>query len=55
MNVINYTDFRLNMKKQLDSICENNDLLINNRPDNKNIELISLKAYNALQETLHIL
>lgn len=55
MNVINYTEFRLNMKKQLDMVSDNNDLLIINRPDNKNVVLISLDEYNAIQETLHIL
>lgn len=55
MNVINYSDFRLNLKSRLDSVYDSNDLLIINRPDNKNVVLISLQEYNSLQETLYIL
>ncbi|MDX2189474.1 MAG: type II toxin-antitoxin system Phd/YefM family antitoxin [Bacteroidota bacterium] len=55
MQVINYTDFRQNMKKRLDMVSDNNDLLVINRPDNKNVVMISLEEYNAIQETLHIL
>lgn len=55
MNVVNYTDFRLNLKKRLDAVSDSNDLLVINRPDNKNVVLISLQEYNALQETLHVL
>ncbi len=55
MNVVNYTDFRLNLKKRLDDVSDSNDLLIINRPDNKNVVLISLLEYNSLQETLHVL
>jgi antitoxin YefM len=55
MNVINFSEFRTNLKHNLDSVSEDNNIVIINRQKDKNVVLISLKEYNSLQETLHLL
>ena len=55
MNVINFSEFRTHLKANLDSVSEDNDVVIVNRQKDNNVVLISLKEYNSLQETLHLL
>ena len=55
MNVINFSEFRTHLKANLDSVSEDNELVIVNRQKDNNVVLISLKEYNSLQETLHLL
>ena len=55
MQVINYSVFRSNLKSTLDSVTQDNEMVIINRSENQNAVLISLKEYNAIQETLHLL
>jgi antitoxin YefM len=55
MNVINFSEFRTHLKANLDSVSEDNDIVIINRQKDKNVVLISLKEYNSLQETLYLL
>ena len=55
MQVVNYTEFRRSMKAKLDQVSDDGDTVIINRPGNKNIVLISLREYNSLKETLHVL
>ncbi len=54
MQVINYSDFRKNMKVCLDNVNLNADVTILNRGKDNNTVLISLKEYNALLETIHL-
>jgi antitoxin YefM len=55
MNVINFSEFRTHLKANLDSVSEDNEIVIINRQKDNNVVLISLKEYNSLQETLHLL
>lgn len=55
MQVINFSEFRAGLKAKLDSVSKDNEIVIVNRPKNENVVLISLKEYNAIQETLHLM
>lgn len=55
MKVINYTDLRLNLKKWMDSVTDDMEEIIVKRKDNKDLVLISLEEYNALNETHYLL
>ena len=43
------------MKTKLDQVSDDGDTVIINRSENKNVVLISLREYNSLKETLHLL
>ncbi|GAB2602523.1 hypothetical protein GCM10027190_57710 [Spirosoma areae] len=43
------------MKAKLDQVSDDGDTVIINRSENKNVVLISLREYNSLKETLHLL
>ena len=51
----NYTEFRVKLKKYLDSVEENNETLIIKRGTGKGTVLISLDEYNSIMETVHLL
>jgi antitoxin YefM len=55
MNVLNYTEFRNQMKPVLDSVVQDGETVIVNRGEKNNAVIISLDEYNALMETLHLL
>nr|WP_229331599.1 type II toxin-antitoxin system prevent-host-death family antitoxin [Flavobacterium ammonificans] len=55
MKVINYTDLRLNLKKWMDAVTDDMEEIIVKRKDNKDLVLISLEEYNALNETNYLL
>ncbi len=55
MNVKSMIEFKLDLDATLDSVSDGDDTVIINRPDNKDIVLISLKTYNSLQETLYLM
>jgi antitoxin YefM len=55
MKVINYTDLRLNLKKWMDAVTDDMEEIIVKRKDNKDLVLISLEEYNALNETTYLL
>jgi len=55
MRVVNYTEFRLNLKKFLDLVVDDVQELIIKRKNNKNLVLISLDEYNSLKETQYLL
>jgi len=55
MQVVNYSEFRRSMKDKLDQVSDDNDMIVINRSENKNVVLISLREYNSLKETLHLL
>ncbi|MBK8347835.1 MAG: type II toxin-antitoxin system Phd/YefM family antitoxin [Saprospiraceae bacterium] len=55
MNVKSIMDFRQDLDATLDSVSEDDDTVIINRPNNKDVVLISLKSYNSLQETLYLM
>ena len=51
MTVVNYSEFRKNLKENLDKACDNNEVVIVSRTQNKNVVGISLYEYNSWQET----
>ena len=55
MIAANYSEFRMGLKKYLDSVEENNETLIIKRNSGKGTVVISLDEYNSLMETLHLL
>lgn len=55
MIAANYSEFRTDLKKYLDSVEDNNETLIIKRKTGKGAVLISLDEYNAIMETLHLL
>ncbi len=55
MQVVNYSDFRKNLKENLDEACDNNEVMVVSREKNKNVVVISLDEYNSWQETNHLL
>jgi antitoxin YefM len=55
MIAANYSEFRADLKKYLDSVEENNETLIIKRKSGKGTVMISIDEYNSLMETLHIL
>jgi len=55
MIATNFSEFRTDLKKFLDSVEDNNETLIIKRKTGKGTVLISLEEYNSLMETMHIL
>lgn len=55
MEVLNYTEFRKDLKLSLDKVSKDEDVIIVSRGNNKNVVVISLKEYNSLKETLYLL
>jgi len=55
MIVANFSEFRTELKKYLDSVEDDNETLIIKRKSGKGAVMISLEEYNSLMETLHLL
>ena len=55
MIAANYSEFRVNLKKYLDDVEENNETLIIKRKSGKGTVMISLDEYNSIMETVHLL
>lgn len=55
MLAANYSEFRGDLKKFLDSVEKNNETLIIKRGKGKGAVMISLEEYNSLMETVHLL
>ena len=55
MTVLNYTEFRNNLKSSLDSVIHDHETVIINRGSKENAVLISLDEYNSIQETLFLM
>ena len=55
MIVANYTKFRTGLKKFLDDVENNNEILIIKRGSGNGTVLISLDEYNSIIETMHLL
>ena len=55
MLAANYTEFRTDLKRFLDDVEENNETLIIKRGVGKGAVMISLKEYNSIMETIHLL
>jgi antitoxin YefM len=55
MIAANYTEFRVGLKKYLDSVDLYDETVIVNRGKGKTAIMISLKEYNSIMETMHLL
>lgn len=55
MIAANFTEFRTGLKKYLDSVEEDNEILIIKRSSGDGAVVISLSEYNSIMETLHLL
>ena len=55
MIALNYSQFRENMKANLDLVTDDYETLIITRKDNKNAVIMSEEMYNNLMENLHVL
>jgi len=54
MQVLNYTEFRQNLAKNLDKVNDDAEIVIVSRSKGKNVVVMDLDEYNAMAETLHI-
>lgn len=55
MIIANYSEFRMDLKRYLDSVEDDNETLIIKRKSGKGAVMISLDEYNSLMETIHLL
>ena len=55
MIAANFSEFRSELKKFLDSVEDDNETLIIKRKTGKGTVMISLEEYNSLMETMHLL
>ena len=55
MIAANYSEFRIGLKSYLDSVEDNNEIVIIKRKSGKGTVMISLDEYNSIMETLHLL
>ena len=55
MIAANYSEFRTGLKQFLDNVENNNETLIIKRGKGNGTVMISLKEYNSIMETLHLL
>ena len=54
MEVLNYTEFRKNLTKNLNKINDDAEIVVVSRSKDKNVVVMSLEEYNAILETLHV-
>ena len=54
MEVINYTAFGKNLTKNLNKVNDDAGIIQVSRSKGKNVVVMSLEEYNAIQETLHV-
>jgi len=55
MIAANFSEFRSELKRFLDSVEDDNETLIIKRKTGKGTVMISLDEYNSIMETLHLL
>ena len=55
MNVINFSEARKNLKKVLDQVSDDADYTVITRRDSEDAIVMSIKTFNSLQETFHLL
>ncbi|WP_298707687.1 type II toxin-antitoxin system Phd/YefM family antitoxin [Chitinophaga sp.] len=54
MRVVNYSEFRSNLTENLNAVNDDREIVIVARSQGKNVVVMDLDEYNALQETLHL-
>lgn len=56
MQAVSMTQLRSNMKKYLDDVSKSSDIIVVSRAsENEAVVILSMKEYNALNETGHLL
>lgn len=55
MIAANFSEFRTRLKKYLDNVEDNNEILIVKRKTGKGTVMMSLDEYNSIMETVHLL
>ncbi len=55
MIAANFTEFRTELKKYLDEVENNQEILLIKRGTGKGTVVISLEEYNSIMETVHLL
>ena len=55
MKTATFTDFRQKMKEHLDDIQDAQDILLLSGPKKKDFVILTLEAFNAIEETAHLL
>jgi len=55
MEIVNYTDFRSNLKHWFDKVINDVSDIVIKRKGGKDLVLVSLDEYNALKETTYLL
>ena len=55
MQVLNYTEFRKNLTKNLNKVNEDQEIVVVSRNKGKNVVVMSLEEYNSINETLHLI
>ncbi len=54
MRVVNYSDFRNNLAQSLNAVNDDREIIVVSRTKGKNVVVMDLEEYNAIQETLHL-
>lgn len=54
MRIVNYSDFRNNLAKNLNTVNDDREIVVVSRTKGKNVVVMDLDEYNAIQETLHL-
>jgi antitoxin YefM len=55
MQVVNFTEARNNLKSIFDDVYHNSEEIIVNRKNGENVVIISLDAFNSMNETDYLL
>jgi len=55
MEVLNYTEFRKGLAKNLNKVNDDAEIVVVSRSKGKNVVVMSLEEYNSIQETLHLM
>lgn len=55
MEIVNYTDFRANLKHWFDKVINDVSDIVIKRKGGKDLVLVSLDEYNSLKETTYLL
>lgn len=51
---MNYSEFRNNLAQNLNAVNEDREIVVVSRTQGKNVVVMDLDEYNAIQETLHL-
>jgi len=54
MKVVNFSEFRNNLAENLNMVNEDREIVVVSRTKGKNVVVMDLDDYNAIQETLHL-